>query len=135
MKMRLILSASTVVFFFSLSCLQSQHLLAQEIPVAGNAIEQNKNTSADTIPDTGPAIDRSQSRPKKLVYVDPSVRRESKRRIRRPDRTIVRRESTPQVRRSVTYTPPRESVQIRRRPARIVPKPPSIPQNFPIRRG
>ena len=137
--MRLILSATSLVVFVSLSCLPAQRLLAQEIPVAGSAIEQNKNTFSEP-PVAGRAIEESQSRPKiKKIAFRPGKsvgRGESRTRTRERERVTTRREYKPRVR-SVIYTPERESIQQRRirRPVRSSPRIPSIPQNFPIRRG
>ncbi|MDF5737200.1 MULTISPECIES: hypothetical protein [unclassified Nostoc] len=133
------LSATTLVVFVSLSCLPAQRLLAQDAPVAGKAIEENKYTFSEP-PVAGLAIQESQRRPKRNQLAfrpNKSVGRgESTTRTRRRERVITRREYKPRVR-SVIYTPERESIQERkiRRPVRSSPKIPSIPQNFPIRRG
>ena len=79
--MRLILSATSLVVFVSLSCLPAQRLMAQEIPVAGSAIEQNKNTFSEP-PVAGRAIQGSQ-RPRKSNQL-----------AFRPDKSVGRREST-----------------------------------------
>jgi hypothetical protein len=53
--MKILISATALVVFTSLSFLPNQRLLAQEaLPVAGPAIASNNN--ADELPSAGPAI-------------------------------------------------------------------------------
>ncbi|MBD0385724.1 MAG: hypothetical protein ICV54_04110 [Nostoc sp. C3-bin3] len=133
--MKFILSTTVLFVFVSLGCLPAQQLLAQEIPVAGRAIEPNKNTFSEP-PVAGRAIEESKSNQLAFKPDQPLRRRQSTTRAVRRESTSVRRESTPRVR-PVTYTPQRESVQKRtiRRPTRPSLKVPVILQNFPIRRG
>ncbi|MBW4424404.1 MAG: hypothetical protein KME50_08065 [Nostoc desertorum CM1-VF14] len=133
--MKFILSTTAVFVFVSLSCLPAQRLLAQEIPVAGRAIEPNKNTFSEP-PVAGRAIEESKSNQLAFKPDQSLRRRQSTTRAVRGGRVSVRRKSTPRVR-PVTYTPQRERVQKRTiiRPTRPSLKVPVIPQNFPIRRG
>jgi hypothetical protein len=133
--MKFILSTTAVLVFVSLSCLPAQRLLAQEIPVAGRAIEPNKNTFSEP-PVAGRAIEESKSNQLAFKPNQSLRRRQSTTRAVRRERASVRRETTSRVR-PVTYTPQRQSVQKRtiRRPTRPSLKAPVIPQNFPIRRG
>ncbi|WP_157943282.1 hypothetical protein [Nostoc sp. CENA543] len=137
--MKSIIFTTGVIIVMSLSCLSAQTSLAQEvIPVAGLAIESNKNTSSEP-PVAGSAIRESERRPKsdQLAFrPGRSTRRESTTQVRRRGREISRRESTPR-NRSLTSTSERKIIQTRsvRRPIKSSPTRPPVNQNFPIRRG
>lgn len=149
--MKIILSATALVVFTSLSFLPNQRLLAQEaLPVAGPAIASNNNV--DELPSAGPALQsggrQSSSRRSKqpIVISRAEPRRisrrstvtnteEKPRRISRRSTVTTTRESRPRVR-AVTYTPQRKTPATRRIRKTTTPTPtkPSVPNNFPIRR-
>ncbi|MBD2197506.1 MULTISPECIES: hypothetical protein [Calothrix] len=151
--MKILLSATALFVFASLSLIPSQRLLAQEaLPVAGPAIASNNND--DQLPSAGPAIvarasgerqssSRASRRSKVISRAEPrrvsrrsiADNTEAPRRISRRSTAVNRTESKPRVR-TVNYTTQGQTPTRRRirKTTAPTPKIQAVPGNFPIRR-
>lgn len=152
--MKILLSATALFVFASLSLIPSQRLLAQEVPpVAGPAIASNNNND-DQLPSAGPAIvarasgeRQSSSRasrrstvirteaPRRVSRRSIADNTEAPRRISRRSTAVNRTESKPRVR-TVNYTTQGQTPTRRRirKTTAPTPKIQAVPGNFPIRR-